>query len=108
MKLNQKIKQARKMKGLTLKDVGAYLGYSEAHMSYVENGKRFLKLIDYDRLEMLLGIEIDGIKGPPQFEIKRGKETEENIFKEISKINIRLDEFWGELKEIKDELKKTN
>lgn len=57
--LGAKIKQARKDKGLTQKDLGDYLGYSPMAISHFENGIRELKFSDLSKVATYLNRDLN-------------------------------------------------
>lgn len=57
--IGQKVKQLRRKKGFTQKDLGELLGYSEAHISHLENGSRNLSIKDIKKLSDIFNVSYD-------------------------------------------------
>lgn len=65
--LGRRIRHLRKMKGMTLDDLGAAVGTAASQLSLMENGKREPKLGMLQQLAQALGVSIDQLLGaePP-------------------------------------------
>ncbi|MFW5962637.1 MAG: helix-turn-helix domain-containing protein [bacterium] len=53
------IKKARLEKGITQKELGSLLGYSESQISHIENRNRKLKLEDLRKAERVLKVKLN-------------------------------------------------
>ena len=58
MNLGKKIKYARKLRGLTQKDLARKLDYTEGHISHIESGRRRISVDDLLKLQHYLEINL--------------------------------------------------
>ena len=55
--IGQKIRQIRRAKSITQKELADFLNCSEAQISHIENGNRKINMDDLEKLSNFLGIE---------------------------------------------------
>ncbi|MCX6743116.1 MAG: helix-turn-helix transcriptional regulator [Candidatus Parcubacteria bacterium] len=63
--IGEKIKKLREIKGLTQKELGAKLGYSESLISYIEKGQRSIRLDDLRKISDIFSIDYNYFLGGP-------------------------------------------
>ena len=63
--IGEKIKKLREMKGLTQKELGAKLGFSESLISYIEKGQRSIKVEDLRKISDIFNIDFNYFWGDP-------------------------------------------
>ena len=56
LQIGKKIKTLRKTKKITQKELGKLLGYSEAHISYIESGNRTISFKDLNKITKIFNI----------------------------------------------------
>lgn len=71
MGIGERIREARKAKGLTLEELGEQLGVSHAAVSRWENDERTPRLEHLFRLSLLLDVEV--------YYLMRGRTSPDNI-----------------------------
>ena len=59
------IRQLRKQKGVTQKELGAYLGYTEAHISNIENNNRAVSSNDLLKISHFLKTNVSFFDNAP-------------------------------------------
>lgn len=57
--VGKKIKKLREFYGITQKNLGEFLGYSEAHISYIESGDRPVNYGDLKKMANLFKVSVD-------------------------------------------------
>lgn len=65
--VGKKIKELREINKVTQKKLGELLGYSEAHISYVESGNRAINPDDLKKIANLFNIPMDSFLISPDF-----------------------------------------
>jgi HTH-type transcriptional regulator/antitoxin HipB len=93
---NKKIRNARKMRGITQKELGKMLGYSEAHICHFEKGNRHITPEAVKKIEDILKINLEGLddyygenwetKADKLYEIIKYLFVTPDNYKEIEKI----------------------
>ncbi|MCX6785138.1 MAG: helix-turn-helix transcriptional regulator [Candidatus Komeilibacteria bacterium] len=100
--IGQKIKQIRRIKGITQKEIGDLLGCSEAQISHIENGNRTINMDDLSKLSKFLGVSYDSfsIKSADFVNFRHDASSTNNVmsqdmlndFKKFAKSKIHGDE----------------
>lgn len=57
--MGEEIKNLRKRRNITQKELGDFLGYSEAHISYIESGKRNINSEDLRKIANFFKVPSD-------------------------------------------------
>ena len=60
MEIGKQIKKARKARDVTQKQLGEAIGFSEAHISYIETGKRNISV---DKIKQIVKVAKEILKG---------------------------------------------
>lgn len=88
-----RFKLFRTAKGLSQEALGKILGYSGSHVSTLENGKAYIKVVDIEKLSNLYGLSLEYIlEGTGPMIVKKTAiadleelDNEENVDQEIAK-----------------------
>lgn len=65
-KLGEKIRDLRKSRGITQKELGDFLGYSESFISYIEKGERKLSIDILQKIAKMFSVDIDFLISKPK------------------------------------------
>ena len=88
-KIGGKIQKLRQLKGLTQKDLGDLLGYSESFISYIEKGERNISVSDLHKLANIFNIDHDYFFDKPitvsQFRADKAQDKQNIDYDEIIK-----------------------
>jgi len=63
MEIGKQIKKARKARDVTQKQLGEAIGFSEAHISYIETGKRNISVDKIKQIETILKCDFRILSG---------------------------------------------
>ena len=79
--LGKKIKKLREFAELTQKQLGEFLGFSEAHISHIESGNRTLGIDELKKLANQFHVSLDTLAGSSNSVIFRSdKVSDEKVF----------------------------
>ncbi|MDD2208755.1 MAG: helix-turn-helix transcriptional regulator [Bacilli bacterium] len=81
--VGKKIKELRRENNKTQKQLGGFLGYSEAHISYIESGSRAISTRDLKKVADLFKVPLDSFLVSPGFSNNHFRSSKTNDGQEI-------------------------